>query len=71
MINTDNAEMVLRNLRNVQAKYSDRFTPTGSINISSMARDAADVIEELLSAVKGQNEHFLDDYSTGYRAKER
>lgn len=52
MINTGKAEDVLRDLRNVQAKYADKFTFTGEVNISSMARDSADVIEELLEALK-------------------
>jgi len=38
-----------RELRFVQRKHEDDFTPTFSINISDMARDAANAIDELLA----------------------
>ncbi len=52
MTSTENAEIVLRDLRNVQAKYADKFTFTGEVNISSMARDSANTIELLLNELK-------------------
>lgn len=40
-------EETLRNLKQVEEKYKIRFTPTGEVNISEMARDCIDTIESL------------------------
>lgn len=40
-------EETLRNLKQVEEKYKIRFTPTGEVNISEMARDCIDTIEAL------------------------
>jgi FtsZ-binding cell division protein ZapB len=40
-------EETLRNLKQVEEKYKIRFTPTGEVNISEMARDCIDTIEVL------------------------
>ena len=40
-------EETLRNLKQVEEKYKIRFTPTGEVNISEMARNCIDTIEAL------------------------
>ena len=40
-------EETLRNLKQVEEKNKIRFTPTGEVNISEMARDCIDTIEAL------------------------
>ncbi|HHV99959.1 MAG TPA: hypothetical protein GXX36_10405 [Clostridiaceae bacterium] len=40
-------EETLRNLKQVEEKYKIRFTPTGEVNISEMARDCIDTIKAL------------------------
>ena len=44
---------VLNQLRLVEKKYKDVKTDTFQVNISAMAKDAADAIDELINSPRG------------------
>lgn len=45
-------EEIIRELKNVEKEYENKLTPTFSINISSMARDCRQHIEQLSEELK-------------------
>ena len=53
-------EETLRNLKQVEEKYKIRFTPTGEVNISEMARDCIGTIE----ALQAENERLKEQINT-------
>lgn len=49
--NIHECEEILHNLRSVEAKHKNDVVHTCQLNISDMARDAADAIESLLGII--------------------
>lgn len=47
-------EQMIAELRNLQEKHKDDFVGTGQTNWSSVCRDAADRLEELLYRIQGR-----------------